>query len=233
MNSVKKDITTYHNEQFKLDLEADDTNSTWEKFKEVLYNIMRKHIPQRTIRHNNKLPWVNTTIRRLTRRRKRARAKANKTMKNAEWKRYHQLTKDLKKQLREAHNDYVTGIFSDGTTRGINKKAWTYIESKRRDNIGIPPLKNKYGALCDEAQEKADILSQQYQSVFSRDNAKDNTPKSTYNIPSMPDINIVDNGILKLLWDSIKSKMFPFLVGYPKVCWARPDTQPGPEGVLR
>ena len=83
MNAVKKDITTYHNEQFKLDLEADDTNSTWDKFKEVLYNIMRKHIPQRTIRHNNKLPWVNTTIRRLTRRRKRARAKANKTMKNA------------------------------------------------------------------------------------------------------------------------------------------------------
>ena len=58
VNSVKKDITKYHNEQFKLDLEADDTNSTWEKFKEVLYNIMRKHIPQRTIRHNNKLPCL-------------------------------------------------------------------------------------------------------------------------------------------------------------------------------
>ena len=192
VNSVKKDITKYHNEQFKLDLEADDTNSTWEKFKELLYNIMRKHIPQRTIRHNNKLPWVNTTIRRLTRRRKRTRAKAKKTMKNADWKRYHQLTKDLKKQLRE-----VTGIFSDGTTRGINKKAWTYIKSKRRDNIGIPPLKNKH----DEAQEKADILSQQYQSVFSRYNAKDNTPNPTYNVPSMPDINMYDNGILKLLRD--------------------------------
>ena len=90
-------------------------------------------------------------------------------MKNADWKRYHKLTKDLKKQLREAHNDYVTGIFSDGTTRGINKKAWTYIKSKRRDNIGIPPLKNKHGA-------------KQYQSVFSRDNAKDKTPKSEPNI---------------------------------------------------
>ena len=114
MNSVKKDITTYH-------LEADDTNSIWEKFKEVLYNIMRKHIPQRTIRHNNKLP----SIRRLTRRRKRARAKAKKTMKNADWKRYHHLTKYLKKQLREAHNDYVTG-----TTRGTNKKAWTIYQVK-------------------------------------------------------------------------------------------------------
>ena len=60
---------------------------------------------------------------RLTRRRKRARVKAKKTMKNADWKRYHKLTKDMKKQLREAHNDYVTEIFSDGTTRGINKKA--------------------------------------------------------------------------------------------------------------
>ena len=41
LNSVKKDITTYHNEQFKLDLQADDTDSTWEKVKEVLYNIMK------------------------------------------------------------------------------------------------------------------------------------------------------------------------------------------------
>ena len=49
--------------------------------------------------------------------------------------------------------------------------------------------------------EKADILSKQYQSVFSRDNAKDKTPNPTYNIPSMPGINIDNNGILKLLRD--------------------------------
>ena len=44
-------------------------------------------------------------------------------------------------------------------------------------------------------------LVKQYQSVFSRDNAKDNTPNPIYNIPSMPDINIDDNGIVKLLRD--------------------------------
>ena len=137
MNSVKRDITTYHNDQFKLDLQADDTDSTWEKFKEVLYNI-----PQRTIRHNNKLPWVNTTIRRLTRRRKRARVKAKKTMKYADWKRYHKLTKDLKNQLREAHNEYVSGIFSDGT-RGINKKAWAGHISSQNEKPGIYQVKTK------------------------------------------------------------------------------------------
>ena len=60
MNSVKKDITAYHNEQVKQDLQPDDTDTTWDKFKEVLHNIMKKRIPQRTIRHNNKLPCVNT-----------------------------------------------------------------------------------------------------------------------------------------------------------------------------
>ena len=58
MNSVKKDITAYHNEQVKQDLQPDDTDTTWDKFKEVLHNITKKRIPQRTIRHNNKLPWV-------------------------------------------------------------------------------------------------------------------------------------------------------------------------------
>jgi len=212
MDSIKDDINQYRNEQLRADLEAGDTNDTWEKFKKALYDILNKHIPQRTVRDKTKLPWVNTRIRRLTRRRKRARRKAKESGRNSDWKRYHKLTKQLKQQLKEAHQEYITDIFSD-SSKGINKKAWAYIKSKRKDNIGIPPLKNTDGTLCDEAHQKAEILSQQYQSVFTREDPSDIIPEPPQTLPRMPDIVIDDNGILKLLKDiNIKKAVGPDLI---------------------
>ena len=117
------------------------------------------------------LPWVNNGIRRLMRRRKRARAKSKKTGKVADWNRYKEMDKDLKKQLREAHNEYLTNIFTGDDDR-LSKKAWAYIKSRRKENIGIPPLVDKNGRLCEEAQDKAEILCEQYTSVFTKDDGR-------------------------------------------------------------
>ena len=114
---------------------------------------MKKHIPQRNVKENCKLPWVNNVIRRLMRRRKRARAKSKKTGKVADWNRYKGMDKDWKKQLREAHTEYLTNIFADDDDR-LSKKAWAYIKSRRKENIGIPPLIDSNGRLCKEAQDK-------------------------------------------------------------------------------
>ena len=46
---------------------------------------------------------------------------------------------------------------------------------------------------------KAEILSRQYTSVFTQDNPLEPVPDVPYSLPSMPDINIEENGILKLL----------------------------------
>ena len=117
MESLKGEITHYYNDEFKQHIEANGINETWEKFKEVLNKLMKKHIPQRNIKQNCKLPWVNNGIRRLMRRRKRARAKSKKTGKVADWNRYKEMDKDLKKQLREAHNEYLTNIFTGDDDR--------------------------------------------------------------------------------------------------------------------
>ena len=79
------------------------------------------------------------------------------------------------------------------------KKAWSYIKSQRRDTIGIAPLLNEKGELCEDAEDKAEILSRQYTSVFTQDNPLEPVPDVPCSLPSMPDINIEENGILKLL----------------------------------
>ena len=54
-------------------------------------------------------------LRRLTRRRRRARKKAMITTKAADWKRSKELDKEAKIQLKEAHETYLKDIFMSET----------------------------------------------------------------------------------------------------------------------
>ena len=50
MESLKGEITHYYNDEFKQHIKAIDINETWEKFKDVLNKLMKKHIPQRNVK---------------------------------------------------------------------------------------------------------------------------------------------------------------------------------------
>ena len=144
MSSLKEDLKLYEQEEFIAHLGTGDINHTWNYFKMALSEMIKKNIPQRIITQNHRLPWVTASIRRLTRRHRRARKKARITNKAADWKRSKELDKETKIQLKEAHETYLKDIFTSETHR-LTKKAWSYIKSQRRDNIGIPPLLNEKG----------------------------------------------------------------------------------------
>ena len=90
------------------------------------------------MRQNCKLPWINTNVRCLIRRRTRARVKAKKTEKRLIGTDLKKLDKPLKTEIGEAQIQYLTEMFT-GDANGLNKKGWSYIKSRRRDNVGIPP----------------------------------------------------------------------------------------------
>ena len=60
----------------------------------------------------------------------------------------------------------------------VPKKLWAYIKRMRKDFVGIPPLHNHDGHLSSSSAWKADILSDQYQSVFTHEDLN--------NIPAVP-----------------------------------------------
>ena len=47
------------------------------------------------------------------------------------------------------------------------KRFWHYIKGKRLDNIGIGTLKNQSGSIVTDPSEKAEILNNQFTSVFT------------------------------------------------------------------
>ena len=79
------------------------------------------------------------------------------------------------------------------------------MKCKKQDNIGVSPLKQK-GNLISDSKSKADILVEQFQSVFTKvtDSVIPNVLNRT--IPKMDDIVIDNKGVEKLLSNLKTSK---------------------------
>ena len=60
-------------------------------------------------------------------------------------------------------------------TLGFGQRFWSYISSRRCDNNGVAPLRNTDGLIYSDAKSKADILNNQFSSVFTQE-PKDNLP---------------------------------------------------------
>ena len=82
---------------------------------------------------------------RLIKRKKRLYKRAKRTNLDSDWTKFIQLNKSCKKSCCNAYNNYINEkiINSDNP-----KKFYSFIKSKRQDNVNVAPLK-KGGYLCD------------------------------------------------------------------------------------
>ena len=79
----------------------------------------------------------------------------------------------IQKTTRQEFFKYINNIIEVGEEdieikAGKQKRFWNYIKALRKDNNGISPLKAE-GKIYSEPKAKADILNEQYQSVFTRE----------------------------------------------------------------
>ena len=89
---------------------------------------------------------------------------------------------------------------SDEPNRG-NKKLWSFIKHRKTDSVGVTPLKYK-GMLWDKPKDKAEILNEQFKSVFSDPTPDELEPPVTETDRPYPDIDelhITSDGVQKLL----------------------------------
>ena len=90
-------------------------------------------------------------------------------------------------------------ILADGLQEKSQKPFWRYIKAQRTETIGVAPLKEK-GQVYSDPVKKASILAHQFRSVFTVDNVSDaNTYLHGPSIPPLPDLDICEMGIKKLL----------------------------------
>ncbi|WAR12338.1 hypothetical protein MAR_026518, partial [Mya arenaria] len=83
--------------------------------------------------------------------------------------------------------DHVNKIIQEGMDKYNSiPQFWNYIMSKKQDNIGVAPLKKKSNLLSD-AEGKAEILIDQFQSLFTKSN--ETTTPELLNRNSYPNVS--------------------------------------------
>ncbi len=200
MNQVRdkcKQLCEYYTSQ----AQSHSASENWNTFKNGLNQVIEENIPTKMIKEKHNLPWITQSIKRIVRRRKRARCKARRTRSIPDWERYKELTKLMKRELKKAHSNHISNIFESNNAKQINKRAFGYIRALKNDIVGIPSLRKSNGMMAETATDKAEELQTQYLSVFTRDNMLQSLPSNYEQFPTMPKINIHPSGVKKLLDD--------------------------------
>ena len=174
-------------------------NDMYEEFQNSLETAMDTHIPSKIVSKRNQTPWINKRVKRLHKRNQRAYNQYSKNRDEVSYEKFRGARKTTFRETRSVYRKYVNEVVSDSP-----KKFWSFVKNLKVDTIGIPTLK-KDGKLESDNRAKAEILNDQFKSVFTKENPQlPSVPE--LNTPTMPDIIISVEGVAKLLHDLNPSK---------------------------
>jgi hypothetical protein len=203
-------------QETKIEMNNDHQNMTvdevWDIFKNKVLDAVDQTVPSKMINNNKKrLPWITKEIKALIRKRKKLYQKKKRNKCTRTTKKYHECKRTLQKKMKQEYWKYLEGIIAFYTTDTNSErpqkqnKLWSYIRNLKKDNTGVAPLRNK-GFLINDSKQKAEVLSTQCHSVFTPEDDKPISASLEDNYPSMPEINVTNNGVEKLLKNIDASK---------------------------
>ena len=172
----------------------------WNNIKSLLLETMEIFIPRRQTKKKDSAPWIDKETKHLTDIRDRLYRKSRKKGSAKTESRFLLYKQIVKKRIRKQHAAYIHNLFTDESKskEDLNKQFWTYVKHRRSQAMTqIGPLK-KGVSLVTAAEEMAEMLNNQFVSVFSK-----RTPKIDYEVPTlaskMKNITISKAGVLKQL----------------------------------
>ena len=177
-------------------------DSAYKEFTAFIEKLTKNHVPTKFSSNRNRIPWMTNAIRRLCRKKQRIYNKARKNKSPTLWSKYRSIQKQVAKYLKQSRENYINNILAESLEKHDTKPFWRYIKSQKQDNCGIAPLKSETsGTLHSDSLSKAEILNDQFTSVFTND-VDDPNSGSVLEGPPLPpidDISFEVKGIEKLL----------------------------------
>ena len=186
-----------------------DTNTKWIEFKKRLNQMTEKFIPSKFCKPKDSHPWVTRQIKRLMNKRDKlyAKLKQNRSNPNIQTK-FKLLKHTTQKKLRGSYNEYIESIITDQQEspeiKRPNKRLFTFIKQQKSDSKEINSLKSN-GINNSDPVDKANILNNQFQSVFTKlvplklCHLLNLILPRKLNFPIMPDITVTICGVAKQL----------------------------------
>ena len=181
-------------EVIRLYKNGSSVHHLWHIFKTDLMKAIDANIPSRmkTLKHS--VPWITRDVKRVLRCKARLYKKARRTNK---WAAYRLCQKECKRQLRQAEWQHINKVIDQGLQENNIKPFWNYVKSKKGDSIGIAPLKDK-GHLVSDCKDRAEILVDQFLSVFTKEDSQDFPEVSSRVADHIPHLTIGEDGVAKL-----------------------------------
>ena len=178
INRLKSDALKFNN--FFISNYKSETNidNMWNCIKDNLLTIIKNNVPTKISSSKIHQPWITTMTKRILRKKQRWFLKAKNSKSEKVKNKYKEIKKASQKLCRKAHDDYVQDLIGDDKD---SKKLWTYIKSKKNENVGIADLHDGHKLIQDPIT-KANLFNIQFSSVFSIPNFV----KQTYNKSKFP-----------------------------------------------
>ncbi len=191
--------------KFKTDFLADsDTKSVdelWNCYHTEIMALQEKFIPSRNMKTRESMPWITNSLRKKLKRKRRLYKKRLKSV--DAWLKYSMLKHDIQKQTRQARWDHINSIVSQDGDKA-RKGFWKYVKQFKADNTGIAVLKRN-GQTATSPKDKAEMLNNQFSSVFTHEDSDFVAPAS-HQYPPIGNINVTVEGVEKLLLNLNASK---------------------------
>jgi hypothetical protein len=152
-NAIRTKIRELTTNIIEMVRKGTTVNEWWIIFKETLYTIISSNVPTKLSRSRHSNPWMNTTLKRMIRRRQRAYNKARSSQHHKDWDCYKPMQTATQRELRNANDKYIYDILLGdihnepeilviperevtGFARGSTIKEDRRIPTQRRTNKG-------------------------------------------------------------------------------------------------
>lgn len=196
-DDIHQDAENLSKEFFDRNPENINIESNWQFFKSGMLTILNRRVPCKKSGSWNDSPWITKDLKRSLRKQKRLYNNYKRSGLANDKQKYRKFQKMLKTKLRKAQDEYI-GNTLDCDLKEKPKKFWSYIKSKRQDQVGVPPLFVN-GSVKTDSASKAEILSTHFQQVFTQEDLLSMPHKACSEIPSMDSVVFNRAGVEHLL----------------------------------
>ena len=152
---------------------AENVNSAWEYFNEVLSSAVHKCVPRVKVSDGKKMnpPWFNARAKRIVRRKYFAWKRYTESRSYVRYTEYVKARNNAAKKLRKIRRDYEKCLIDK--IKSNSKAFYMYINSKTKSKSSVTRLKNSEGVLTSNDLETADELNKFFQSVYVKEDDKE------------------------------------------------------------
>ena len=198
-DAIRQSVASLSEEYFNLnETQPRNVSENWQYIHSHLLRVIENSIPTKLSSTRFHLPWLTVSLKHLIRKKQCVYNKAKLYQCPTVWQQFKDLQHQVRSLLCKQHWQYLSNIFTT-TDEKTNKPLWRYIKCRRHDKVGIGTLHTPNNTPVIHPGKKAQLLNEQFKSVFTSEDLEHIPSKEPSPYPSMSEITITTPGVQKLL----------------------------------